>query len=233
MADDWEEDDWDATATNFKAQAPAVTKEFETKGQAILAGAAEPDMSKFADEDEEEEDEKVHAVPASQPKKKEEKKYTKASGEQEKPLDDPQAEKLRQQRLVEQSDYAAAKELFGGVGSGVNLEVFLPKSVKDFEDYAATIASKYVVGHGENKNYKAFLKSLIKHMCAPLPSTECKDLETCIAGVRSDKHKAEQAAVAAKTKCKKQLNVGKANLSAGLEDYQYDDAGDNDGYDFM
>ena len=59
MGDDWEEDDWDAAATSFKAQAtiapPTGKAAFGTKGQAILAGVAEPDTSKFANEDEEEE----------------------------------------------------------------------------------------------------------------------------------------------------------------------------------
>ncbi len=90
-------------------------------------------------------------------------------------------------RLVEQADYVATKELFGDVG-GVDLERFLPKSVKDFDEYAATIAQRYVVGHRECKNYKAFIKSLVKHICEPLPSVECKDIETSIAGVRSGKH---------------------------------------------
>lgn len=43
-------------------------------------------------------------------------------------------------RLEEQADYAAARELFGDAGSGINLDVFLPKSLKDFEDYAYAIA---------------------------------------------------------------------------------------------
>ncbi len=44
----------------------------------------------------------------------------------------------------------------------VNLDVFLPKSLKEFEDFAAAIVSQYVVVHKDNKNYKAFLKALIK-----------------------------------------------------------------------
>lgn len=53
-----------------------------------------------------------------QPKVKES-KYDESRGMQrggvdEGPLDDPIAEKLRQQRLVEEADYAATMELFGG-----------------------------------------------------------------------------------------------------------------------
>jgi translation initiation factor 3 subunit J len=56
-------------------------------------------------------------------------------------------------RLVEQADLAAAKELFGEMG-GLNLDSFLPKSLKDFEDYAAKLASKYVLCHKDSKHYK-------------------------------------------------------------------------------
>eukprot|EP00955_Chlamydomonas_euryale_P071556 361102-Chlamydomonas_euryale.AAC.2 len=47
----------------------------------------------------------------------------------------------RLRSLIEQADYAAAKELFGG-GSGINLHTFLPKSVKDFEDFASEIVQQ-------------------------------------------------------------------------------------------
>lgn len=53
-----------------------------------------------------------------QPKKVEGKKYDESRGMStsvdEGPLDDPIAEKLRQQRLVEEADFKAALELFGG-----------------------------------------------------------------------------------------------------------------------
>ena len=48
----------------------------------------------------------------------------------------------------------AAKELFGDVGGGVNLDSFLPKTVKDFEDYAQTLANRFVLCHKDSKNYK-------------------------------------------------------------------------------
>ena len=54
------------------------------------------------------------------------------------------------------------------------------------------------------------------------------------AGIRADKLKEEKAAAAAgkKTTKKATLNVGKSGGSAGLDDYQYDVA-DEDDYDFM
>lgn len=135
-------------------------------------------------------------------------------------------------RLVEQSDFEAAQDLFGGE-DGMRLETFLPKTVKDFEDFAAAITNRLVVVHRDNKNFKAFAKALVKHVCAPLTSTETKDIETCVAGIRNDKNKAELAEANAKKGVKKQLNVGKAGATAGLDDYVYDNLGVDDDYDFM
>jgi hypothetical protein len=68
MADDWEADDWERE--DFKpvlpgAKAAAAAADFETAGQAILAAAVEPDMSKFQDEEqqEEEEEQSYHIKP--------------------------------------------------------------------------------------------------------------------------------------------------------------------------
>ncbi len=61
-------------------------------------------------------------------------------------------------RLIEEADLKAAKELFGGADAGVDLDGFLPKSVKDFEDYAQTLASRYVLTHKDSKNYKVWAR---------------------------------------------------------------------------
>lgn len=65
----------------------------------------------------------------------------------------------------------------------------MPKTLKEFEDFAAELVSRHVVEHGESKHYKAFIKALIKAAVEPLGSEEVKDLETCLAGVRADKIK--------------------------------------------
>ena len=69
---------------------------------------------------------------------------------------------------MEQADYAAAKDLFGGAPEvgGINLDVFLPKSVKDFEDFAAALAARFVLPHRESKNYKMLVKTLAKKVWA-------------------------------------------------------------------
>jgi translation initiation factor 3 subunit J len=214
--DDWDEDSWEHSASNFKP------------------------VTKFVDEDQGEEPEPTQHVIKPQPKKKEEKKWMKeGASENDKPLDDPIEEKMRQQRLIEQSDYVAAKELFKDMqlDSGLDVDKFLPKTFKDYEEYAAAVAAKYILGHKDGKHYKALLKSLIKQAFQPLSVADITEVEACVVKERMEKMKEEKAAAEAKssTALRKKLNTGGKGKNAGidyLEDYIYDDAGDGDD-DFM
>ena len=61
-------------------------------------------------------------------------------------------------RLVEDADFRAAQELFGGQ----DLDKMQPKTAKDFEDFAATLAHKYLLGHAKSAHYKILVKALFK-----------------------------------------------------------------------
>ncbi|PRW45133.1 Eukaryotic translation initiation factor 3 subunit J [Chlorella sorokiniana] len=234
MADSWE--DWENEDEVVIPGAPA-------------AAAPEPAANKFAGEDEgEEEEPKWKAnVPAPQqvpakvpaPQQAKEKKglskYDESKGVRrttdDTPLDDPVAEKLRQQRLIEESDFEAAMDLFGG--SGRSLEGFIPKSAKDFDEFGRLVGGVHMLPHAKNAHYKAAIKSFLKTALSAMSAQEVKDVETCVAGIRSDRLKEEKAAQGGKKTAKKAaLNVGKGGASAGLDDYIYDDAGDGDD-DFM
>lgn len=147
------------------------------------------------------------------------------------PLDDPIAEKLRQQRLVEEADYAATMELFG---KSRDLDGFIPKSNVEFEELGKLVAIKHLLPHAQAKPslYKAAMKSLLHASLHSMAASDVKDLETCISGIRAEKLKAEKALNAGKKQIKKaSLNVGKGGGSAGLDDYVYDDLEDD--FDFM
>lgn len=163
-------------------------------------------------------------------------KYDESKGVQkvvdEGPLDDPVAEKLRQQRLVEEADYAATMELFG---SSRDLDGFIPKSSAEFEELGKLIAAKYLLPHAQAKasNYKAAIKSLLHAALHGMAAADVKDVETCVSGIRSERLKAEKVVNAGKKTLKKAtLNVGKGGGSAGLDDYVYDDPLEDD-FDFM
>ncbi|PNH06936.1 Eukaryotic translation initiation factor 3 subunit J [Tetrabaena socialis] len=243
MADD---DDWETAdiETSLAKPAPVAAKPapaFETKGEAIRAKINGPDMSQFEDEDKNFAAPVEFSVPAPQPKKREEKKYREEREERDEPeldipLDDPVAEKARRQRLIEKADYEAACDLFGEqhLGGRPPLESFLPKSLKEFEEYAAELVLRHVVVHKDTKHFKAFIKALAKAAVGPLDADEVKDVETCLAGVRADKTKKKKEEESLKKAGgRKTLNFGKqGDLSAGLDDYQFNDEVDGDD-DFM
>lgn len=227
MGDDWE-DDWDE-----EAEPPALPQFSNLTLQ--KPAAPEESVDKFAGEDEGT-DEPSYVVPEMQKSKKPAKARYEDRGvqdEDETPLDDPLAEKMRKQRLVEAADLRVAQDLFG---SNTPLDKMQPKTLKEFESFGRTVALQYLKPHEQASHYKTLLKALLKSALENLPLQETKDLETTIAGIRSDKIKADAAdkAAAKKVGKKKTLNVGSKGGSAGLDDYQYDTAanGDDD-YDFM
>lgn len=234
MADDWE--DWEDESFEPKLQSAAANgQQFETKGQAVLAGTKDSHPSKFAGEDEEDDAPPTweKTIPKPQQKKEVGKKFNEDKGRStvdEGPLDDPIAEKLRQQRLVEEADFAAAQELFG---ANIDLDAMQPKSAKDFDDFATALVNKYLAPHAKSAHYKSLVKAVAKAAIKPLDLQQTKDIETAVAGMRSDKVKEKAAADAAKKLAgkKKTLNVGRSGGSAGLDDYKFDDPLDDD--DFM
>lgn len=218
MGDSWE--DWDED----EVAVPGLKQE-------------EEDENKFAHEDEEEDRPKWEGnVPKPKQPKAKTSKYDESRGAQavdSGPLDDPIAEKLRQQRLVEEADYKATMELFGE--GGRDLETFIPKSTKDFEELGRMLAAKYLVPHakGHAAQYKAGLKALMRVALQPLGSHEVKDVEVAVAGIRSERVKEEKMLAGGKKTAKRAtLNVGRSGGAAGLDDYVYDDPLDDD-FDFM
>mmetsp|Transcript_45642 Transcript_45642/g.116800 ORF Transcript_45642/g.116800 Transcript_45642/m.116800 type:complete len:224 (+) Transcript_45642:175-846(+) len=223
MADDWE--DWE----DDSFVPPSVT---------TAVGNAK---DKFADEDEEAEED-LAAVEKSQPKAKAKKPA--AAGEKPKfdePLDDPVAEKLRQQRLVEEADFAAVQDLFG---TDKGLETFIPKTAKDFEQLARMVAHKFLLPHADSSHYKTLMKTLNKVALVSMTAQETKDVETSLAGMRTDKLKQEREAVKQKKDVgkKKDLNYGRGGTTKGgdnilggdVDEYLDDGALDvDDEYDFM
>jgi translation initiation factor 3 subunit J len=240
MADDWE--DWEDEG--LTPALPAV---------ASVAAAAKP-ANAFEGEDEEEEEEEEEggpAVPAPQPNKKAAAaaaaaaKYAGKGGSGsakaasiDTPLDDPVAEKARRQRLVEEADLAAARELFG---TALDLDgAKPPKGAAACEAWGRTVAAKYLVPHAANGQYVAMLKALVKAALDPLDAASAKEVEAGAAAVRSEKLKAEAAAKSAAARGggggagakKKTLNMGRSGGAAGLDDFVYEAAADDD-YDFM
>ncbi|XP_058075192.1 uncharacterized protein LOC131223727 [Magnolia sinica] len=208
--------------------------------------AAEKPKSLWDDEDAEQEDVKeswededvASQVPKPQPaaEKAVPKSTGKGAGKKEKPvvvdevLEDPVAEKLRQQRLVEEADYKSTAELFAKQGDEKSLDNFIPKSENDFLEYAELVSHK-LRPYEKSFHYIGLLKAVMRLSMTSMKAADAKEVASSITAIANEKLKAEKEANAGKKKQaakKKQLHVDKPDDEAVVDGY---DALDD--YDFM
>ncbi|KAH7557010.1 hypothetical protein JRO89_XS11G0027800 [Xanthoceras sorbifolium] len=133
-------------------------------------------------------------------------------------------------RLVEEADYKATKELFGKRVDEKSLDNFIPKSESDFLEYAELISHK-LRPYEKSFHYISLLKAVMRLSMTSLKAADAKDVASSITAIANEKLKAEKEAAAGKKKTggkKKQLHVDKPDddLAVG----QYDALDD---YDFM
>ncbi|XP_010933261.1 uncharacterized protein [Elaeis guineensis] len=230
---DWEEEDFEPAPPGLKTNQP--------KGQWDDEDVEEKEDVKESWEDEED------TTPAPKPEppleKTEPKPGSKGAGKKGKVLEekktevpdevlaDPVAEKLRQQRLVEEADYKATKELFGKRGDEKSLDNFIPKSESDFMEYAELISQK-IRPHEKSFHYIGLLKAIMRISMTSLKAADAKEIASSVTAIANEKLKAEKEANAGKKKQagakKKQLHVDRPDddLVGGAYD-------DFDDYDFM
>ncbi|PON86241.1 Eukaryotic translation initiation factor 3 subunit J [Trema orientale] len=150
--------------------------------------------------------------------------------EEPEPLD-PVAEKLRQQRLVEEADYKSTKELFSKKGSDdKTLDNFIPKSESDFQEYAELISHR-LLPFEKSFHYIGLLKAVMRLSMNSLKAADAKDVASSITAIANEKLKLEKEANAGKKKTgarKKQLHVDKPDDDLVVNAYD-----DVDDYDFI
>ncbi|XP_065849444.1 uncharacterized protein [Euphorbia lathyris] len=172
--------------------------------------------------------EKVTKKPVS--KTTEKKGKTVEVAKQEPQLLDPVAEKLRQQRLVEEADYKSTTELFGKKDDDKTLYDFIPKSESDFLEYAELVAHR-LRPYEKSFHYIALLKAVMRLSMTSMKAADAKEVSSSITAIANEKLKAEKEANAGKKKTagkKKQLHVDKPDDDLVVAGY---DALDD--YDFM
>ncbi|XP_050270086.1 uncharacterized protein LOC126714126 [Quercus robur] len=220
--EDWEDD-----------QSPAIPTKEQPKNKWDDEDVDDDDVK----ESWEDEDEPTPAPETKPPVEKAPKKPTVKATEkkgktvvvQEEPLD-PVAEKLRQQRLVEEADYKSTKELFGERGDEKTLDNFIPKSESDFLEYAELISHK-LRPFEKSFHYISLLKAVMRLSMTALKAADAKDVASSVTAIANEKLKAEKEANAGKKKTgskKKQLLVDKPDDDLVVNGY---DALDD--YDFM
>ncbi|EEF42788.1 eukaryotic translation initiation factor 3 subunit J isoform X1 [Ricinus communis] len=158
----------------------------------------------------------------------EKKGKTVVAKEESQPLD-PVAEKLRQQRLVEEADYRSTTELFGKRGDEKTLDNFIPKSESDFLEYAELVSHK-LRPYEKSFHYIGLLKAVMRLSMTAMKAADAKDVASSVTAIANEKLKAEKEANAGKKKGgkKKQLHVDKPDEDLVVDSY---DALDD--YDFM
>ncbi|KAK5805186.1 hypothetical protein E1A91_A09G256100v1 [Gossypium mustelinum] len=114
----------------------------------------------------------------------------------EEPLD-PIAEKLRQQRLVEEADFRSTTELFAKKGDIKTVDNFIPKSESDFEEYAELISHK-LRPYDKSYHYIALLKAVMRLSTTSLKAADAKDIASSITAITNEKLKAEKEATSKK-----------------------------------
>ncbi|KAK3224576.1 hypothetical protein Dsin_004438 [Dipteronia sinensis] len=184
----------------------------------------------------EDEDEPATAPAPAHPAGKVSKEVDTKSSEKQKNIDevkevplDPVAEKLRQQRLVEEDDYQSTTELFGKRSDDKTLDNFIPNSESDFSEYAELISHK-LYPYEKSFHYIELLKAIMRLSVTTLKATDAKDVASSVTAIANEMLKLEKEANAGKKKTgikKKQLQVDKPDDDVvvaaydGIDDYDF------------
>ncbi|KAF6216247.1 hypothetical protein GE061_000587 [Apolygus lucorum] len=118
------------------------------------------------------------------------------------------AEKLKHQKLQEESDLSLAKEVFGVIGTS-GLE-----SKEDFDALKEEVL-KVVADCSKDANYVTFTEDMVHSLCIHLSSADIKKIHTWLGNLHIEKSKLEKGDKSKKSKAK-----GKAKLKLeGDNDY--------------
>ncbi|XP_047536345.1 eukaryotic translation initiation factor 3 subunit J [Vanessa atalanta] len=234
---------WDAD--NFEPKLPTTLTSNKWEGE----DEEETVKESWEDEEEEKKDEekKEVAPPPPKPKKKildkiaekerlEREKAERLAAEKDEELTPEQklAEKLRQQKLQEESDLRLALETFGVTeGSTGKLDNFHPTNKDEFTEFGDLLCKK-INFYKAKDEFPAFVDDLVKNIVVQMPSADIKRIKMTVDNLYIEKQKAE------KNEKSKKPNKGKGKAKLKVEGdnahlNQYDAYGnfDADYDDFM
>lgn len=228
---DWEDEEFEPSLPSLKKEQPKALWADEDADDEDVKESWEDDEEPKQVTKQEPKEEKTEAKPASKAavKKAKQPEVTEAKVADE-VLADPVAEKLRQQRLVEEADYRATAELFAKKEDEKSLDNFIPKSESDFSEYAELISHK-IRPYEKSYHYMSLLKAVIRLSMTSLKAADAKDIASSVTAIANEKLKAEKEANAGKKKQggkKKQLLVDKPDDDIVAGHYN-----DIDDFDFM
>ncbi|XP_041464326.1 eukaryotic translation initiation factor 3 subunit J-like [Lytechinus variegatus] len=133
-------------------------------------------------------------------------------------------EKLRQQKLQEESDLELAKEAFG-VGldddRSLSLDTMNPTTEEEFTEFGKLLKEK--LSMLESSDYYPFLlEDVFQSCCVCLDSEQVKKLGSCLTAIANEKAKAQKASKGKKGKKKAVLaGSGKSAKKDEFDDFGY------------
>ncbi|XP_053348217.1 eukaryotic translation initiation factor 3 subunit J-B [Clarias gariepinus] len=149
------------------------------------------------------------------------------------------AEKLRLQKLQEESDLALAQEAFGIDASTTNsasgIEAMCPSTKEDFVVFEKLLKDK-ITPFEKSVHYSSFLESLFRELCISLELDDLKKINNSLTVLLSEKQKQEKEKAKGTKKKKKIVLAGgglKAKMKDDFDDYGNVEGGYNDYEDFM
>ncbi|CAD7013888.1 eukaryotic translation initiation factor 3 subunit J [Ceratitis capitata] len=142
------------------------------------------------------------------------------------------AEKLRIQKIQEESDLKSALETFGVSSIGNGLEGCNPQTKEEYKEFGATIAWK-LAHYKESPHFPYFVDELVRSICCNLSTADIKKVKMSVESLHTEKLKME------KQNAKKPASKGKNKVTLrtetddidGYQKYGNDYAEDYD--DFM
>lgn len=222
--EDWEEDE----------QIAPITLKKQPKNKWDDEDVDENDIKESWEDEDEPAPEPAAKPPVEKAPKKPVEKAAEKKGKtvevEKEALLDPVAEKLRQQRLVEEADYKSTAELFARKGDEKTVDNFIPKSESDFNEYAELIAHK-LRPYEKSFHYIGLLKAVMRLSMTSLKAADAKEVASSVTAIANEKLKAEKEANTKKKAGakKKQLHVDKPDDDIVVDGYRALD----DDYEFM
>jgi len=235
MADDWESADFN----------PVI----KPKAQDKWEGEDEDDELKASWEDSEEDADKEKAddgdeVKATQRKKKKklvdilaekeekrreeiEKKRAELERIKNTTPEEKLQEKLKQQRLQEESDLQNAKELFGDTMSSIDTAVFssIPLDTReDFNSFRRAIVDK-IKNSEKSTHHAMFVEDLCRELCTNMDGDDIKKIGATLSALYNEKLKASKPTKGKKKKgtALRKDKEGDYEVVYGYQDGLYDD----------
>ena len=134
------------------------------------------------------------------------------------------AEKIRLQKLTEQSDLNLAQDMFGAAAATAGgIDAMNPETKQEFDDFSKAVLDK-ITSLSASDHFQDFAEEFVRDLCMSLNVQTLKKCKTHVEAFHSAKLKEEKAA---KDKGKKGKSLKSLKMDSAINCYDgYDDMDD-------